>query len=143
MKLIQKYTTGEPAAFSESTLQSINKVVRSVLIPRMKFIETSKRFGTFEQPDFSDDTCWVHRVFDKLGALKNATETRKAEIWMAYRTKISKQFGVHRANITAYLKTTFIKGKSIDRMCSSVTLFTNTTIYNVFSISFYIHLHKN
>ena len=73
MKLIEKYSTGKGTKFEARTLQSINRVVRSVILPRMKFIATSKHFGSFDQPDFADETCWVHRIFEQLGSLKNAS----------------------------------------------------------------------
>ena len=113
MKLVEKYSTGKGTQFQQSTLQTINRVVRAVLIPRMKFIATSKHFGTFEQPDFADETCWVHRVFEQLGSLKNASDFRKAEIWMTYRNGISKQFSLHCSSATSSLKKVFVKGKRL------------------------------
>ena len=88
MKLIKKYSDGKKLTFQKSTMQSINRAVRTVLLPHMKFISTSKSFGSFEQPDFTNPDCWVHRVFEQLGTLKNAPDKKKAEVWMTYRTKI-------------------------------------------------------
>ena len=77
MVLIQKYSDGKTMSFNKSTLQSINRAVRKVLLPRMKFLSNSKCFGSFEQPDFSDPNCWVHRVFNELSTLKNAPDKKK------------------------------------------------------------------
>lgn len=112
MELIQKYNGGQIyTQFSKSTMMSLNSAVRKVLIPRMKFVSEKKQFGQFDQPDFSDDNCWVHRVFDQLGTLKNASDNVKAEIWMMYRHKIKEQFSIHRANLTNRLKKVLLKGK--------------------------------
>ena len=111
MKLIEKYSTGRTTEYSKSTMQSINSAVRKVLIPRMKFVSTQKHFGHFEQPDFSDESCWVHRVFDQLGNLKRANDMVKAEIWMTYRHKVKEQFSLHRSMVTNQLKTSLIKSK--------------------------------
>ena len=112
MLLLEKYGTGKTMDYNKSTLQSFNRAVRKVLLPRMKFVSNSKSFATFEQPDFSDSNCWVHRVFDQLGALNNYSDSKKAEIWMTYRNKIKDQFSLHRSNVTTQLKTVFVKGKN-------------------------------
>ena len=111
MLLIRRYNVGKPAKFCRSTLTTMNRVVRSVLIPRMKFVSTSKQFGSFEQPDFADETCWVHKIFDKLGSLKNANDDTKAAIWMQYRIKMKEQISLHRSTVTKHLKTTFVRGE--------------------------------
>ena len=111
MKLIEKYNVGKPAKFCQSTLTTMNRVVRTVLIPQMKFVSKSKQFGSFEQPDFEDETCWVHKIFDKLGSLKNASNDTKAAIWMQYRNKVKEQIGLHWSTVTKHLKTTFVRGK--------------------------------
>ena len=113
MKLIKKYSDCQTLTYQKSTMQSINRAVRLVLLPRMKFVSSSKSFGSFEQPDFTDNNCWVHRVFDQLGTLKNAPVKKKAELWMTYRTKIKEQFNLHRSLVTQKLKTIFVKGKFV------------------------------
>ena len=96
MMLIEKYSSGQTTTdYSKSTMISLNTVVRKVLIPRMKFVSERKQFGQFDQPDFSDSNCWVHRVFDQIGSLKHANDSVKAEIWMVYRSKIKEQFSIH------------------------------------------------
>ena len=120
MKLVAKYGTGKGTKFEEGTLRSLNRVVRAIIVPRMKFIATSKHFGSFEQPDFADETCWVHKIFEQMGSLKNASINRKAEIWMTYRNGISKQFSLHRSSVTSGLKTILIKGKSFEYARTSI-----------------------
>lgn len=111
LKLIEKYSSGRILEFNKSSLQSINRAVRKVLVPRMKFLSTSKSFGSFEQPDFTDPNCWIHRVFNQLGAYKDLSDTKKAELWMTYRSKVKEQFSLHRSTVTLALKNIFIKGK--------------------------------
>ena len=114
MILIEKYSDGHLSIdYSRSTMLSLNNAVRKVLIPRMKFVSERKQFGQFDQPDFSDSTCWVHRVFDQMGNLKTASDSMKAEIWMVYRNKIKEQFSIHRANVTNKLKTVILRGNYI------------------------------
>ena len=52
MQLMDKYGTGKTTDYNKSTLQSFNRAVRKVLLPRMKFVSNSKSFATFEQPGF-------------------------------------------------------------------------------------------
>ena len=98
--------------FSKNTLQSINRAVWAVVLPHMKFITSSKRYGSFEQPDFTDPNSFVHRVFNQLGNLKNTNFKTKVNIWMTYRYKIKEQFSLHRSSITSQLKILFLKGKN-------------------------------
>ena len=121
LKLVEKYSTGKGTKFEARTLQSINRVVRSVIIPRMKFIATSKHFGSFDQPDFADKTCWVHRIFKQLGSLKNASDYQKAEIWMTYRSGISKQFSLHCSSLTSGLKKVLVRGKTLEYESTLIT----------------------
>ena len=110
LKLIEKYGSNPALSTNKSTLTSINRAVRRVLLPRMKFLSTSKSFGSFDQPDFTDPNCWIHKVFAQLGSFKDASDGKKAEVWMTYRAKIREQFGLHRSAVTLGLKKTFIKG---------------------------------
>ena len=119
MKLIEKYSNGitSERRYCQATMTSLNNAIRKVLIPRMKFVSDRKQFGQFDQPDFSDEGCWVHKVFDQLGTLKNASDNRKAEIWMTYCNKIKEQFSLHRAMITNQLKKVFVKGNYDVQQC--------------------------
>ena len=112
MKLIEKYSNGVTSErrYCPATMISLNNAIRKVLIPRMKFVSDRKQFGQFDQPDFSDDSCWVHRVFEQMGTVKNASDFVKAEIWMMYRHKIREQFSIHRASVTNRLKRVFMQG---------------------------------
>ena len=139
MQLMEKYGTGKTMDYNKSTLQSFNRAVRKVLLPRMKFVSNSKSFATFEQPDFSDSNCWVHRVFDQLGALNNYSDSKKAEIWMTYRNKIKDQFSLHRSNVTTQLKTVFVKGKNYCMCYGDDVEFINHAAY--LYILFITHIH--
>ena len=65
----------------------------------------------FEQPDFSNQNCWANKVFDRIGNLKHASDSKKAEVWMTYRAKIKEQFSLHRSSVTLKIKNVFIKGE--------------------------------
>ena len=111
MVLIKTFSLGNTEKYNNSTMKSINRAVRLVAIPRIRFWPTSKVFGSFEQPDFSDPNCWVNKVFDKLSNLKNASDKKKAAIWMTYRNKVKEQFSLHRSAVTSKIKNEFKKGK--------------------------------
>ena len=112
MNLIRQYSIGRSTmSLNESTMKSITRAIRLVIIPKVKFLPGGKGFSSFEQPDFSNPSCWANKVFDRIGNLKNASDTKKAEIWMTYRAKIKEQFSLHRSSITLKIKNAFIKGK--------------------------------
>lgn len=111
LKLIERYGTNQVMPINKSSLTSINRAVRKVILPRMKFASTSKSFGSFDQPDFTDPDCWIHKVFGQLGSFKNLSDVKKAEIWMTYRAKVKEQFGLHRSAVTLGLKKVFVQGK--------------------------------
>ena len=77
----------------------------------MKFLSTSKAFGMFEQPDFTDPKSWVHHVFNQLGSSMNLPDIKKAEIWMTYRSRVKEQFSLHWSSVTQNLKNLFLKGE--------------------------------
>lgn len=113
LQLMDVYGKGKTKQFNKSTMQSINRAIRKVLIPRMKFVNKGKELGSFDQPDFTDPNSWIHRVFSQLGALQNLSATNKAEIWMTYKMKIREQFSLHRSSVTIGLKKAFIAGKNV------------------------------
>ena len=125
LMLIKGYSSGSMEKYNNSTMRSINRAVRLVAIPRIKFLPTSKAFGSFEQPDFADPNCWVNKVFDRLNNLKNASDKKKAAIWMTYRNKIREQFSLHRSSVTSKMKHEFVIGKN--NLCTmDSTIYLNT-----------------
>ena len=114
MKLLEKYSSGKKTSmYDKKVLSTISRVVREELLPVMKFIESKKSYASFEQPDFSDPHHYIHRVFNKLGAMKNTSVLKKADIWMTYRSDIRLVFGLHRSNLTTQMKKVFVKGKNM------------------------------
>ena len=111
LKLIERYGGSQVLTFNKSSMTSINRAVGKVLLPRMKFVSTSRAFESFEQPDFTDPNCWIHRVFKQLGAYKDLSDMKKADIWVTYRSKVREQFGLYCSAVTLELKKIFIKGK--------------------------------
>ena len=82
--LFQIYQSGVKREFRKSTLQSINKAIHKIALPKIKFLP---------------------------GSMGKSTMRTKAEIWMTYRNKVREQFGLHRSAVTMKIKKKFIKGK--------------------------------
>lgn len=116
LNLIQVYAKGNVSTkINENTMKSLTRAVRLVIIPKVKFLPGGRGFGSFDQPDFTHPKCWVNKVFDRIANLKNASDKKKAEVWMAYRCKIREQFSLHRSSVTLKLKNAFVKGKCISK----------------------------
>ena len=114
LTLIQQYGRGKSSnIINEATMKSLTCAIRLVIIPKVKFLPGGKGFGSFEQPDFTHPNCWVNKVFDRIANLKNASDKKKADVWMTYRTKIKEQFSLHRSGVTLKIKAAFCNGKLI------------------------------
>ena len=112
MVLIQEYSKASSStSMNESTMKSLTRAICLVILPKVKFLPGGRGFGSFDQPDISNPNCWVNRVFDRMPHLKNASDRKKAEIWMTYRSKIKEQFSLHRSGVTLKMKKAFISGK--------------------------------
>ena len=112
MTLIQQYARGRPTTnLNESTMRSITRTIRLVIIPKVKFLLGGTGFGSFHQPDFTNPNCWVNKVYDRIANLKNASDRKKADIWMTYRNKIKEQFSLHCSGTTLKIKKAFLKGE--------------------------------
>ena len=109
--LLQIYSSGVKRPFHKPTLQSINKAVRKLIIPKIKFLPGTKGLGGYDMPDLTSDDCWMHKVFEEIN-MGNSDMQRKAEVWMTYRNKVKEQFGLHRSCVTMKIKKRFIEGKS-------------------------------
>ena len=92
-------------------MRSLTRAVCLVILPKVKFLAGGKGFGSFEQPDFTNPSCWVNKVFDRMPHLKNASDKMKAEIWMTYHSKIKEQFSLHRSGVTLRIKKAFMAGE--------------------------------
>ena len=114
LTLIQQYARGKSTnIINEATMKSLTRAVRLVIIPKVKFLPGGKGFGSFEQPDFTHPNCWVNKVFNRIANLKNASDKKKADVLMTYRTKIKEQFSLHRAGVTMKIKAAFCNGMFI------------------------------
>jgi hypothetical protein len=109
--LLEIYNSGVKRPFHKTTLQSINKAVRKIILPKIKFLPGTKAFGGYDMPDLTSEDCWVHRVFDEIN-MGNASMQKKAEVWMTYRNRVKEQFGLHRSSITVKIKKRYVSGKS-------------------------------
>ena len=114
LTLIQQYARGKSSnIINEATMKSLTRAIRLVIIPKVKFLPGGRGFGSFEQPDFTHPNCWVNKVFDRIANLKNASDKKKADVWMTYCTKIKEQFSLHRSSITLKIKAALCNGKLI------------------------------
>ena len=112
--LIQQYSRGKSTSMiNDATMKSLTRAIRLVILPKVKFLPGGKGFGSFEQPDFTHPNCWVNKVFDRIANLKNASDRKKADVWMTYRNKIKEQFSLHRSSVTLKMKNAFCNGESI------------------------------
>ena len=109
--LLEIYSSGVKRPFHKTTLQSINKAVRKLILPKIKFLPGTKGLGGYDMPDLTSDECWVHKIFEEIN-MGNADMRKKAEVWMTYRNKVKEQFGLHRSSVTMKIKKRFIEGKS-------------------------------
>ena len=114
MHLIKIYCDGNSLKQNDNTLRILTKNLRKYIIPQVKFVTSSKAFGSFEQPDFSDGNCWMNKLFDTIPTMKNATDTMKATVWMTCRSKLKEQFSLHRSNTTLKIKKRFTQGKNFE-----------------------------
>ena len=96
LTLIQQYSRGKSTnVINDATMKSLTRAIRLVIIPKVKFLPGGRGFGSFEQPDFTHPNCWVNKVFDRIANLKNASDKKKADVWMTYRNKIKEQSSLH------------------------------------------------
>ena len=109
--LMNVYGEGRGTVYNDNTMRILTNSVRKVIIPQIKFVSSKKGFGSFDQPNFADRTCWVNKLFANITTLKMASDRMKAEIWMTYKTKIKEQFSLHRAAATLKIKRKFMEGK--------------------------------
>ena len=129
-ELLEIYSSGAKRQFHKSTLDSINKAIRKIALPKIKFLPTTKALGGFEMPDLSSHECWVHKIFDEINMTRSTLKC-KAEVWMTYRHKIKEQFGLHRASVTMKIKHMFVKGKKSMNICvmNSTIVFLTSRIF--------------
>ena len=64
--MLKVYGEGIGHRSSENTLKCINVVVRNTILPKLKFVSSGTRLGSFEKPDFSDEKSWVNILFVKF-----------------------------------------------------------------------------
>ena len=111
MELVRVYSQGNKLMNNESTIRTLAKSLRKVIIPQVKFVQCSKVFGSFDQPDFTSPQCWQNKLFSNIPSLNNATDEMKAQVWMTYRGKLKEQFSLHRSGVTLKIKRKFEAGK--------------------------------
>ena len=111
MELVRVYSQGNKLIKNESTMRTLAKSLRKVIIPQVKFVQCSKVFGSFDQPDFTSAQCWQSKLFSNIPSLNNATDEMKAQVWMTYRGKLKEQFSLHRSGVTLKIKRKFEEGK--------------------------------
>ena len=115
--MIKAYSDNIGQQHQDNTMRSINRVLRQMVLPKMKFLENTNKFGSFNRPDFTDPNSWVSKLFTKIPALDNATDRMKCQVWITYKAKIKEQFSLHRSSVTLKIKRAMIAGKKIGGCC--------------------------
>ena len=111
MNIIQVYAKGD-ALVKDSELEAdMKKNFRSVLLPTIKFIQTGKNFGSFEQQDLTDPSCIASRLFSAFPAIANESDATKARYWITYRAKLKEVVSMHKAKATLIMKRKIMNGK--------------------------------
>ena len=111
MQLIRVYSQGTQLLKNDTTLRTLTKSLQKLIIPHVKFVQCSKVFGSFDQPDFTSADCWQNKLFSNIPSLNNARDEMKAQVWMTYRSKLKEQFSLHRSGVTLKIKRKFEEGK--------------------------------
>ena len=111
LNLIEVYSQGVIEPPEETTRITIMNCVRSTIVPNVKFLTSSKAFGSFEQPNFANSECWVNKLFANIPTLARLSDGTKARTWMTYKAKIREQFSLHRSGVTLKIKRKFMEGK--------------------------------
>lgn len=110
-RLIKVYAEGEKLAGNAEMEKMVKKNFRAAVLPDLKFIQTGKVFGSFEQPDLTDPNCVAHKLFEMFPAMKNDPDELKARFWMTYRGKLKEIVSTHKAKVTMMMKNRVISGK--------------------------------
>ena len=117
MHLINVYKEGGKVNRNKSMIPNLNASVRKAVLSHVKFTDSKKGFGTFEQPDFTSNRCWINAIFKEMRHLRDATDREKAEYWVAYRSDVRTQFQQYRSTKTKAIKNIFMKGEFANRLC--------------------------
>ena len=115
--MIKAYSDNIGQQHQDNTMRSINRILRQMVLPKMKFLENTNKFGSFNRPDFTDPNSWVSKLFTKIPALDNATDRMKCQVWITYKAKIKEQFSLHRSSVTLKIKRAMIAGKKQSGCC--------------------------
>ena len=109
--LLRAYSGRKTEAYMSNTARELRKQFRMVIAPRVKFVRDSKKFGTFDQPDFSSEDCWQNDLFDRMPRLRNISDRKRASLWMTYRRNMRKELSNLQAKWTSGIKKEFLKRK--------------------------------
>ena len=119
MELIRVYSEGTQLLKNDTTLRTLTKSLRKLIIPHVKFVQCSNKvFGSFDQPDLTSADCWQNKLFSNIPSLNNARDEMKAQVWMTYKSRLKEQFSLHRSGVTLKIKRKFEEGKWVS--CSEL-----------------------
>ena len=111
LNLIMVYNRGTKKEYSSIVMKMLARCVCLDILPKMKFVQYGKAFGSFDQPNFLDKKCLVNNLCSNIPVLNKGSDHYKAETWMTYHAKINEQFYLHRSAKSARIKSNFLKGK--------------------------------
>ena len=111
MNLIKAYADGIGMPRDKDFERSLKKNFRAVLLPKVKFIQTGKNFGSFEQQNLTEKDCIANELFNMLPDIAQASDRTKAKYWITYRGKLKEMVSSHKAKATLAMKKKVIDGE--------------------------------
>lgn len=96
---------------SDAMRAGILKVVRRFVVPHEKFICEGDDLGSFNCPDFTDDSSWYYVALTE-GGYSDLSPTELAQVWVTYKNEIRDVFSNHKSYCTMIMKQAFLKGET-------------------------------
>lgn len=96
---------------SKDTERMLKRVLRTSIIPQVKFVYDGKAFGSYHKPDFTNEGCWQSVLFDQIETMKNVSDGKKAKIWMTYCKSLKQEFSNARGRVMTEMRKAFMMSK--------------------------------
>lgn len=113
MNISRWYDKGTTMEKTKESKATVRRAFRNFILPQMKFIKQGRNFGSFEQPDFTNNNCFVNHLFKAMPEIQDQSDRYKACYWNTYKGVCKQQMSQHRSSVTHAQKQNFIKGELI------------------------------
>lgn len=111
LNLMKVYGEGNGVPKDDEVEKMIKKNFRSIILPDVKFVQTGKGYGSFEQQDLTDKHCIANRLFDLIPTIIDQSDRVKAQHWISYRACLKEILSTHKAKATMAMKKKIIGGE--------------------------------